>query len=166
MIKVYIENEEVVCDKSFTINEEFLSTSSVILNNVYPKSWETTHNYVNNFYLPKDYSKCEIYNDDTLLFEGVVRNTGNISLNPREPKLLSLEVLDYKCLLSEGTTLDFVIANSTINDAIRQVISAISSYGFVEGNIQLTNGTDVIGAYSTLNQTAYDVFQYLADISE
>jgi hypothetical protein len=166
MIKVYIENEEVVCDKSFTINEEFLSTSSVILNNVYPKSWETTHNYVNDFYLPKDYSKCEIYNDDTLLFEGVVRNTGNISLNPREPKLLSLEVLDYKCLLSEGKTLDLVIANKTIAQAISIIVEQIQEYGFEVGVIDLDSADDVIGTYSTLDKTAYDVFQYIGEISQ
>ena len=166
MIKVYIENEEVVCDKSFTINEEFLSTSSVILNNVFPKSWETQHNYTTNFYLPKDYSKCEIYNDDDLLFEGVVRNTGNISLNPREPKLLSLEVLDYKCLLSEGKTLDLVIANKTIEEAIEIIIEQIEDYGFELGTIDLDSANDIIGTYSTLDKTAYDVFQYIAEISQ
>jgi hypothetical protein len=166
MIKVLINGEEVISNKQFTIKEEILSASSTILNNCYPKSWEANHNYVNNFYFPSDYSKCEIYDNSTLIFAGIVKNSGDISLRPTDPKYCSLQILDYKCLLSEGTTLDFVIANSTINDAIRQVISAISSYGFVEGNIQLTNGTDIIGAYSTLNQTAYDVFQYLADISE
>ena len=79
MIKVYINDEEVVCNKSFKISEEFLSTSSTILNNVYPASWEIDKDYVSRFYLPKDFSKCEIYNDDVLIFEGVVRNTGNIS---------------------------------------------------------------------------------------
>ena len=61
MIKVYINNEEVVCNKSFKISEEFLSTSSTILNNVYPASWENDKDYVSRFYLPKDFSKCEIY---------------------------------------------------------------------------------------------------------
>ena len=42
MIRMYINNEEVVCDKDFTINEEFLATSSTTLKNCYPKSWETT----------------------------------------------------------------------------------------------------------------------------
>ena len=166
MIKVYINGEEVISDKAFTISEEILTTSSTILNNCYPKSWEANHDYVNNFYFPKDYSKCEIYDDSTLIFAGVVKNSGNISLRPTDPKYCSLQILDYKCLLSEGTTLDFVISNSTIQQAITQVVNAVSSYGFVVGNIQLTNPDEVIGAYSTLDQTAYDVLQYLADISE
>ena len=72
MIKILINNEEVVCDSNLQIKEEMLSTSSTILKNCYPKSWEDTKDYTNNFYFPKDYSKCEIYDvngeDETLIF--------------------------------------------------------------------------------------------------
>ena len=57
MIKMFIDNEEVVSDREFAINEEMLSASSTILNNCYPKSWELTKDYISNFYYPKDYSK-------------------------------------------------------------------------------------------------------------
>lgn len=166
MIRILIDNEEVVCDKNFTINEEMLVTSSVVLNNVYPASWEEDKDYVSNFYYPSDYAKCLIYDGDDLIFCGVVKNTGNISLNPREPHYCSLEVLDFKTFLSEGETLDFVIANKTISEAIQQVISYIAKYGFVLGNINLLNPDEVIGAYSTKDKTAYDVFCYLADITQ
>lgn len=165
MIQAYIGGEEVVSNKEFTIHEELLNTSSTILNNCYPKSWETTKDYVSNFYFPKDYSSCEIYNNGSLIFAGIVKNSGEISLNPRYPKYCSLQILDYKTLLSEGQTLDYVIPEGTINDAIESVINAISSYGFVKGNIVLSNGNDIIGAYSTLDKTPYDVFQYLTEIS-
>ena len=165
MIQAYINNEEVVSNKEFTIHEELLNTSSTILNNCYPKTWETTKDYVSNFYFPDDYSNCEIYNNGNLIFAGVVKNSGEISLNPHDPKYCSLQILDYKTLLSEGQTLDYVIPEGTINDAIDSVITAISSYGFVKGNINLTNGTDIMAAYSTLDKTPYDVFQYIAEIS-
>ena len=362
MIKMYIDNEEVVCNKEFTIKEEMLSTSSTILNNCYPKSWEETKDYVSNFYYPKDYSKCLIkdeepllpkgytqvdyiinndkgcfidtgvletentsieakfqlnridssiigssqnnkyytaaswggvhlyvkinngahklfdtllptseegnftnakivmlkqdknkyYIDDslvytsqvsvleteniklfyennrancsklfyckmyendilirdfipcyrnsdnevglydlvnnvfytnqgtgtftygqvqeaiisTLLFSGMVKNSGNISLNPRYPKYCSLEILDFKDFLSTGETLDFVISEKTISEAISMVVETVSQYGFVLGNINILNPDEVIGAYSTENKSAYDVLQYLADISQ
>lgn len=165
MIQVYINNEEVVSNKEFTIHEELLNTSSTILNNCYPKTWETTKDYVSNFYYPDDYSNCEIYNGGNLIFAGVVKNSAEISLRPTEPKYCSLQILDYKTLLSEGQTLDYVIPEGTIEDAIDSVISAISSYGFQKGNIVLTNGTDIMAAYSTLDKTPYDVFQYIAEIS-
>ena len=165
MIKVYINDEEVVCNKSFKISEEFLSTSSTILNNVYPASWEIDKDYVSRFYLPKDFSKCEIYNDDVLIFEGVVRNTGNISLNPREPKYCSLQILSYKCLLSEGKCLNFVIDNKTISQAIQMVVDDIQDYGFEVGTININSDNDLIGAYSTQDKTAYDVLQYLSEIA-
>jgi hypothetical protein len=165
MIQAYIGGEEVVSNKEFTIHEELLNTSSTILNNCYPKSWETTKDYVNNFYYPKDYSNCEIYNNGNLIFAGIVKNSGEISLNPYDPKYCSLQILDYKTLLSEGQTLDYVIPEGTINDAIDSVIAKISDYGFVKGNIILENGNEQMGAYSTLDKTPYDVFQYLAEIS-
>lgn len=166
MIKMIIGGEEVVSNKEFTINEEMLSTSSTILNNCYPKSWETTHDYTSNFYYPKDYSQCLIYDNDNLIFSGIVKNSGNISLNPREPKYCSLEILDFKTLLSEGETLDFVISEKTVLEAIQMVVDAISQYGFVLGNVNILGGNEIIGAYSTQEKTAYDVFQYLADITQ
>ena len=166
MLKIFINDEEVVSNKDFTINEEMLNTSSTILNNCYPKSWEDNKDYVNNFYYPKDYSLCKIYNNDNLIFAGVVKNTGNISLNPREAHYCSLQILDFKTMLSEGETLDFVISEKTVTEAIEMVVDAIQDYGVVVGNIDILNGDDIIGAYSTENKTAYDVFQYLADITQ
>lgn len=165
-MKIYINNEEVVCDNILEITEDMLQTSSTILDNCYPKSWEANHDYTSQFYFPPDYSKCKIYKDDELIFCGLVKNTGSIELNPREPHFCSLQILDFKALLSEGDTLDFVITNKTIPQAIEQVVQTVASYGFVLGEIEILNPDDVIGAYSTLNKTAYDVFQYLADISQ
>lgn len=165
MIQMFINNEEVVCDKEFTISEEMLSTSSTILNNCYPKTWENTKDYVSNFYFPQDYSKCKIFKDNVLIFCGVVKNSGNISLNPGYPHYCSLQILDFKTFLSEGETLDFVISNKTIREAIELVVNAASNYGVVLGNVNIFGANDIIGAYSTLNKTPYDVFQYLADIT-
>lgn len=101
-----------------------------------------------------------------LLFCGVVKNTGDITLNPREPHYCNLQILDFKTFLSEGETLDFVISNKSVSEAINMVVNEISQYGFIVGNINITAATDIIGAYSTLEKTAYDVFQYLADITQ
>ena len=170
MIKILINEEEVVSASTLTIKEEMLSTSSTILKNCYPKSWETDKDYVSRYYFPKDYAKCEIYDvdgeDETLIFCGCVKNTGNISLNPRDPHFVDLQILDFKTLLSEGDCLNYVITGKTITEAINQVVSSISDYGFVVGNIDILNPNEVIGAYSTLNKTAYDVFQYFADITQ
>lgn len=165
-VQVFINGTEVVSNKQFTIKEEMLSTSSTILNNCYPKAWEDDHDYYSRFFMPKDYSNCTIYRDGTLIFAGILKNTGNILLRPSDPKFGAFQILDYKTLLSEGKTLDFVISNKTIVEAITQVTNAIADYGFVVGNVQISSGTDVIGAYSTLNKTPYDVYQYLAEISQ
>ena len=100
-----------------------------------------------------------------VLFAGVVKNSGDISLNPRHPHYCSLQILDYKTFLSESNTLDFVIADKTVKEAIEMVVNAVSGYGFIVGEIDIDSANDVIGAYSTLNKTAYDVLQYLAEIS-
>ena len=112
------------------------------------------------------YNYVPAYTEEDILFCGVVENTGNISLNPREPHYCNLQVLDFKTFLSEGETLDFVIYEKTILEAIDQVIGVIQPYGFVKGNVNILHGDDVIGAYSTKDKTAYDVFNYLADITQ
>ena len=170
MIKILINNEEVVSNSNLQIEEEMLSTSSTILKNCYPKSWEDDKDYVSRYYFPKDYSKCKIYNidgeEETLIFCGCVKNTGNISLNPRDPHYVDLQILDFKTMLSEGETLNYVISDKTILEAINQVIDSIADYGFVLGNVNIQNANDKIGAYSTLDKTAYDVFQYIAEITQ
>ena len=100
-----------------------------------------------------------------VLFAGIVKNSGDISLNPRYPHYCSLQILDYKTFLSESNTLDFVIANKTVKEAINMVVNAVKNYGFVVGDINISGADDIIGAYSTLNKSAYDVLQYLASIS-
>lgn len=166
MIRIFIDNEEVVSDKTFEISEEMLRASSTVLNNCYPKSWETDHDYISRFYYPKDYSQCLIYNDEELIFTGVVKNTGNISLNPRDPKYCSLQILSYETFLSEGKILDYVITNEKVSEAIEELISKIADYGVEIGSINIPASQDItINAYSTLNQSPYDVFQYFSEVS-
>ena len=112
------------------------------------------------------YNYAPEYTEEDLYFCGVVENTGSISLNPRYPHYCNLQILDFKHFLSIGETLDFVIYEKTIEEAIDQVISVIAPYGFVKGNINILHGEDVIGAYSTKDKTAYDVFNYIADITQ
>lgn len=165
-IQVFIGGIEVVADKNITIKEEMLATPSTILNNCYPKSWEDDHDYYSRFFMPQDYSGCTIYKNGALIFAGVLKNSGSLLLRPTEPKYGSFQILDYKTFLSEGETLDFVIDKKTVEEAIEQVTNAIADYGFVVGNINLTNKDDMINAYSTLNKTAYDVYQYFAEITQ
>ena len=112
------------------------------------------------------YNYVPAYTEEDILFCGIVKNTGNISLNPRYPHYCNLQVLDFKDFLSQGETLDFVINNKTIEEAIEQVISVIAPYGFIKGEVKLNAKNMVMGAYSTKDKTAYDVFNYLADITQ
>lgn len=165
MIKMYIGDQEVYCKSEFELSEEMLQTSSITLNNVYPVEWEDNHDYISRFYYPKDYSKFRLFKDDTLIFAGIVKNSGDLDLNPRHPHYATIQVLDFKTLLSEGEYLDFVISNKTVREAIEMVVEAIQDYGVVMGNININGADDVIGAYSCSEKSAYDVFQYLADIT-
>ena len=94
MFKITIDNKEVITDKDFTIEEEMLNTPSVILNNVYPKEWETEKDYL-NFYHPNEYSKCKIYDEEiTPASEGSTVEGTDFSItydNTKEFSLLSLK---------------------------------------------------------------------------
>lgn len=112
------------------------------------------------------YNYVPAYTTEDLIFCGIVKNTGDISLNPRYPHYCNVQVLDFKDFLSQGETLDFVITDKTIYEAIDQVIGTIAPYGFIKGNIELDSGSYQLGAYSTKDKTAYDVFNYIADITQ
>lgn len=167
MFQFFINDEEVVCESNIQINEELMNPSSVELYKVYPKSWKGTNRLLKDYYFPKDYSKCKILKDGKLYFSGIVKNSADMELNPFKPHYCSLQILDPSILLSEGQTLDFVIVNKTVEEAILQVIRAISDYGFVVGNIIIPEEENtIIGAYSTLNKAPFDVFQYLSQVSQ
>ena len=63
MLKIYINNEEVIANQNFTIQKHMLNTPSVVLNNVCPKTWCSEKDYTTNFYHPLDYSKCKIIDE-------------------------------------------------------------------------------------------------------
>lgn len=175
--KVFVKNFDISNVNDF---KNWLSTHNIEMNYILnePKieiidAFKTTlpysYNGINNISLDSGLdTSMEIYyywKNYDVLFAGVVKNSGDISLNPRNPHYCSLQILDYKTFLSESNTLDFVIANKTISEAISMVVNAVSGYGFVVGNIDIDSANDIIGAYSTLNKSAYDVLQYLAEIS-
>lgn len=167
MFQVFIDNEEVVCESNFEIKEEFMNPSSIELYKVFPKSWKGTDKLLTDYYFPEDYSKCKILKDGNLYFSGITKTAADMTLNPFKPHYCSLQILDPSTLLSEGDTLDYVIANKTVTEAINQVINSISDYGFIAGNINIPIEYDnMIGAYSTLDKAPFDVFQYLSLISQ
>lgn len=167
MYKIFINNEEIVCESSFDIEEELSNPSSIVLSKVYPKSWKGTNKLLTDYYFPQDYSKCKILKDDTLYFIGLVKNSADMVIDPRKPHYCSLQVLDFTTLLSEGDTLDYVIVNKTVKQAIEQVVESVKKYGFTLGNININDKYNtLIGAYSTKEKAPYDVFQYLALISQ
>lgn len=165
MFQIFIDDEEVKCSNQIEIEEEFMNPSSIILEKVCPKSW-SVDDLLNKYYYPEDYTKCKILKDGELFFVGIVKNSADMELNPLKPHYCSLQILDPSVLLSDGTTLNYVISGKTVTEAINQVINSISDYGFVAGNIQIPTDYDtVIGAYSTLNKAPFDVLQYLSQIS-
>lgn len=164
MFTIFINEEEVVCESTFQIKEEFMNTSSVELYKVYPKSWKGTNKLLTEYYFPKDYSKCKIYKDGAIYFTGIVKNSADMQLNPFKPHYCSLQVLSPATFLSEGYTLDYVIANKTITEAVKELVESIKSYGFETGIVEIKEDS-IIGAYSTIDKTAYDVLNYLSIIS-
>lgn len=279
-MKVYINNEEVVCNRNLIINQAISEPNSVILNNVYPKSWENDRDYTSRFYMPKDYSPVNIVNEnetvktynlnnniriikdrlivgstslvyrqnglvtyirvvpgytytirvknsnpslsmgiyeanslkinepttmlysvpyqaertytitptkeyivanlynnyydcityddvqiqvtDNLIFSGLIKNSGNINLNPRYPHYSTLQALDYSTLLSEGDMLNYVLEGMKISEVITKIVT--DQKGFMVGAIEIDND-EVLAPYNCNEKTTYDVLQYIAEIT-
>lgn len=193
-IHMYINNEEVVCDKEINIIEQMTNTNTIILNNCYPLSWETDKDYKSKYYMPKDYSLFKLVaeyensnlitennkqiitedgqriiisgDDEVVLFAGVIKRSSSINLNPNKPHFATLQVLDFKTFLSEGELFNFVIADKTIGDAIEYVISQYEGYNFTLGSLNIGDKVnDMINNYNCNQKTLYDVLEYFAQIT-
>lgn len=165
-VMMLIDNVPVICSNEFEIVEQLTNTSTIILKNCYPELWETTHDYTNRFYMPKDYSKFELFINLELVFVGVVKRQQAMDLNPSKFHGATLQVLDYKTFLSEGEQLNFVIVNSTIQSCIEQVLEKYADYNFALGNLNVSSDklTQVVNNYNCNEKTAYDCLTYFANL--
>lgn len=192
-IHMYINNEEVVCDKKLDIVKQLNNTNTIVLNNCYPLSWEQDKDYVSRFYMPKDYSLFKMTKDyaeqtittenninittedgedlvigamEEVIFFGVVKRSKEVDLRPYAPHYATLQVLDMKTFLSEGDLFNFVLTEMTIEDAIEYVISQYSKYNFTTGILNLGSKLlETIGTYNCNQKTLYDVLEYFAQIT-
>ena len=192
-LHMYINNEEVVCNQKINITEYLNNTNSIVLNNCYPLSWEDDKDYVSRYYAPKDYSFFKLVKDiegqelltesseailtedgenlvvggmSEVLFIGVVKQSKSIDLRPTSPHYATLQVLDMKTFLSEGDLFNFVLTETTIEDAIEYVISQYSKYNFSVGNLNLGNKlNEIVNNYNCNQKTLYDVLEYFAQIT-
>lgn len=98
---------------------------------------------------------------NNIIFSGVVKNSGNINLNPRYPHYATLQLLDYKTLLSEGDNLNYVLEKQNVKDAIREVTSGLD--GFMVGDLLIADTE--MAAYNCNEKTPYDVFEYISEIT-
>lgn len=166
-IHMYIDNEEIVCDKEFTVAEQLLNTSSTTLYNCYPLSWEQDKDYVSRFYFPKDYSKFEMIINGVTAFRGVVKRSAPMNLSPFMPHFTRLLILDYKTFLSEGNQLNFVLKDVTIEQAIERVLQEYSGYNFIVGNLNIgSKVSEMIKNYNCNEKTPYDVLSYIGDLTQ
>ena len=166
-IHMYIDNEEIVCDKEIQVAEKLSNTNSTVLNNCYPLSWEDDKDYVSRFYFPKDYSKFVMTINGEIKFRGVVKRSAPVNLSPFEPHWAKLQVLDYKTFLSEGSQLNFVLKDVTISQAISRILEAYSGYNFVVGNLNIGEKVnDIIKNYNCNEKTPYDCLNYIADLTQ
>ena len=166
-IHMYIDNEEVVCDKEIQVSEQLLNTNSTVLYNCYPLAWELDKDYVSRFYFPKDYSKFEMTVNGETKFRGVIKRSAPVNLSPFEPHWTKLQVLDYKTFLSEGNQLNFVLKDVTISQAVTRILQAYSGYNFIVGNLNIGNkANEVIKNYNCNEKTPYDCLNYIADLTQ
>ena len=194
VIHMYINNEEVVCNKNINIVEQMTNPNTIILNNCYPLSWEEDKDYKSRYYMPRDYSLFKltadyneadlitennkaIYTEDgrkliisgdgeIVLFAGIIKRSSEMNLRPDNPHFATLQVLDFKTFLSEGELFNFVIADMTIADAIEYAISQYEGYNFTLGNLNIGQKVnEIINNYNCNQKTLYDVLEYFAKIT-
>ena len=100
--------------------------------------------------------------DSDLVFGGVVKNSGNIDLNPRYPHYATLQLLDFETFLSEGDTLNYVLERQSYLEIIKTIVNDLK--GFMLGNVEVAVDEE-LGPYNCNEKTPYDVFKYIAEMT-
>ena len=67
MYSIFINDEEVVVESNFEINEEYMNTSSIVFNKVLKIGKVDCSDYSQKII------KSNIYKDDVLVFSGIVK---------------------------------------------------------------------------------------------
>lgn len=101
------------------------------------------------------------YYDGSNIFNGYIKNSGNINLNPRYPHYSTLQAIDYEGLLSEGDMLSYVLEEQSVSSAIKRIVSGLD--GFMVGAILLNDSE--LAAYNCNEKTPKDVFDYIAEVT-
>lgn len=109
-----------------------------------------------------DITTIKVICNSDLLFGGIVKNSGNINLNPRYPHYSTLQVLDYSTLLSEGDVLNYVLDRQTVLSALQKLVDGLD--GFMLGTLAI-DLTEEIGPYNCSEKTPHDVLEYIAEIT-
>lgn len=174
MLKMQIDNEEVVSKNDFTIKEEMLSASSTILNNTYPKTWENDKDYTSRFYYPKDYAKLNIQNFTTIQeYEAgtTVEINGSATLtdvdSQKNSRVLSLKgqtsqtTISGKNLCSKQNENNVVIATVPAGTYTFSMLSSIiGGYNLKKDN---QSGTTIANGYLSSSTNRQSVSFTLAE---
>lgn len=173
MLKMTIDNEEVLSNNDISIKEEILSPSSTILNNVYPKSWELDKDYTSRFYYPKDYSKLNIQNfsiepeeaGKTIQVNGSATLTDvDTSKESRVLRLLGQTSQDRTPTPTSPIPINVVSGDNTINICGKNLYD-LTTTSFSNSNVDITINDQEI-TMKTKTQTNSGNFFFMTKIPD
>lgn len=157
-LHLIINNEEYDFDKKISFNLHPTNSNSITFNkvirkvdNVYPKN-------VTNPKIPNTYSLAQVYDENNLIFFGIVNATGRFSLMPNEIKTFSVEVVDVRKWLSILKPVNLIFYDASPLDIIVNMLSELNENILQIGEIHFTNDKR-IKAYSLMNKTPYQILK-------
>ena len=157
--RLFINDEEYLFDDKVSFEFHPTNFSSITFNGVIKKS---IINKLNEVFINREFTFVEIREADgiTVLWVGLVNDTGRLSLLPNSLKTFSIKVSDFRKWLSLTKPITTIYINKTPYEILSDLIQKLREPRIQLGSINFDQTSDfTIKAYSTENKTLYQVFK-------
>jgi hypothetical protein len=125
-LRLFINDDEYDFDGLVSFSYHPTNFSKMIFNEVIKKSDNVYPNNLKNISISREFSVARVYDNNDLIFLGIVNSTGRLSLLPNKLKSRSIEITDMRKLLSLLKPVNKVFFNVTPNTIINELVAGLN----------------------------------------
>jgi len=158
MLRLFISNEEYSFDGTVNFTLHPTNFSKMIFNNVIKKSDNVYPKMLGNILINREFSIAKVYDDNNLIFFGVINATGRLSILPNNIKTRSIEICDMRKWLSLLKPVNRIFFKTTPAKIVNELITGLGEKWLSVGNLSFTDSS-LIEAYSLIDKSPYQILK-------
>lgn len=158
-LKLLINGEEYDFSNNITFSFHPTNFSTITFNDVIAKkNNKFPLNIQNPNKVNREFTFAELWQDNQLIYFGIVNDTGRFSLFPNKLKTFSVVITDFRKFLSSTNPINKLYRNKTPQEIVNDVVEFLNEEKISIGKLNFTNN-EPIQAYSSVNKNAYQILK-------